>query len=396
MKIILAFLAPALSLGFTSYISRPPVRYSAGVVRQGIKKSSNFPRRLNQQRPILFSGISDEESEVEAILAQAKKLRAEAASIEAAFAAEKATKLATAFSQFDSNSDGLITYSELITGLKKNLKTEDLDETAVRRLFGELDSDGNNVLDVEEFKMGVSEMATRIDSYIREEKQAKIEAEKEAKLAKEKADKALQKLEFLNDKPPNQTEKVLSVLPYLFPLMDGLQYGRFLLQGEDNIIINAIALVYIVYRQIPFSGFVAFFALNFLAGNPKLNRLVRWNLQQAIFVDIALIFPGLLQGLAKFALPAVGLSLPASFTETFDDVTFVALLGVLGYCAVSSLLGREPGGIPFVSKAVGDRMPTIDMFDDEGRFIPRQMREKDDEEGGGGSGGDAGGKDEKK
>ena len=166
----------------------------------------------------------------------------------------------------------MITYSELISGLKKNLKTEDLDETAVRRLFGELDSDGNNVLDVEEFKMGVSEMATRIDSYIREEKQAKIEAEKEAKLAKEKADKALQKLEFLNDKPPNQTEKVLSVLPYLFPLMDGLQYGRFLLQGEDNIIINAIALVYIVYRQIPFSGFVAFFALNFLAGNPKLNR----------------------------------------------------------------------------------------------------------------------------
>ena len=77
MKIILAFLAPALSLGFTSYISRPPVRYSAGVVRHGIKKSSNFPRRLNQQRPILFSGISDEESEVEAILAQAKKLRAE-------------------------------------------------------------------------------------------------------------------------------------------------------------------------------------------------------------------------------------------------------------------------------------------------------------------------------
>lgn len=222
-----------------------------------------------------------------------------AASIEAAFAAEKAAKLAAAFTKFDVDGDGVITYSELITGLKKNLKTEDLDESAVRRLFGELDSDGNNVLDVAEFKMGVSEMATRIDSYIREERQAKIEAEKEAKLAKEKADKgnfriptttttttsnivaslrsstALAKLEFLNDAPPNQTEKLLSTLPYLFPLMDGLQYGRFLLQGEDNVLVNAIALVYVVYRQIPFSGFVAFFALNFLAGNPKLNRLVR-------------------------------------------------------------------------------------------------------------------------
>lgn len=113
------------------------------------------------------------------------------------------------------------------------------------------------------------------------------------------------------------------------------------------------------------------------------STLHRWNLQQAIFVDIALIFPGLLSGIARAGLPAIGVTLPAAFMETFDDATFVALLGVLGYCVVSSLLGREPGGIPFVSKAVGDRMPTIDMFDDEGRFIPRQMREKEgDDEGG--------------
>ncbi|GMH48433.1 hypothetical protein TL16_g00287, partial [Triparma laevis f. inornata] len=375
-------LLPSLTTAF--HLSPPSRTFFAP--RSTLKSISANPLSALAQRRTSFSLRSiptDDDGEVAAILAQAAKLRAEAASIEAAFAAEKAAKLAAAFTKFDVDGDGVITYSELITGLKKNLKTEDLDESAVRRLFGELDSDGNNVLDVAEFKMGVSEMATRIDSYIREERQAKIEAEKEAKLAKEKADKALAKLEFLNDAPPNQTEKLLSTLPYLFPLMDGLQYGRFLLQGEDNVLVNAIALVYVVYRQIPFSGFVAFFALNFLAGNPKLNRLVRWNLQQAIFVDIALIFPGLLSGIARAGLPAIGVTLPAAFMETFDDATFVALLGVLGYCVVSSLLGREPGGIPFVSKAVGDRMPTIDMFDDEGRFIPRQMREREgDDEGG--------------
>ena len=95
---------------------------------------------------------------------------------------------------------------------------------------------------------------------------------------------------------------------------------------------------------------MAFFALNFLAGNPKLNRLIRWNLQQAIFVDIALIVPGLLVGIGKGVLPAVGVEVPAGVIESVDDVTFVALMLVLAYCAGSSLLGREPGGIPFVSK----------------------------------------------
>jgi hypothetical protein len=44
------------------------------------------------------------------------------------------------------------------------------------------------------------------------------------------------------------------------------------------------------------------------------------------------------------------------------------------------LLGREPDGIPLISDAVKDRMPTIDMFDDEGRFIPREFRKKDVDE----------------
>ena len=34
----------------------------------------------------------------------------------------------------------------------------------------------------------------------------------------------------------------------------------------------------------------------------------------------------------------------------------------------------------FSSQAVQDRMPSIDMFDDEGRFIPRQMREENKED----------------
>lgn len=92
-----------------------------------------------------------------------------AASIEAAFAAERASKLQEAFAQFDANSDGVVSYSEFTAGLKKRLG-DDLDDAIVRRLFGELDKDGNQVISSDEFELSVADMGVRMESYIREEK----------------------------------------------------------------------------------------------------------------------------------------------------------------------------------------------------------------------------------
>lgn len=319
-------------------------------------------------------------------MAKAAELRAEAASIEAGRAAEKAQQIASVFEKFDTNDDGVVTYEELVDGLKKQFKADSLNEMAVKRLFSDLDKDGNDVIDASEFKLSVREMATRIDSYIREEKDKQRIAAMEAKEAKEVAEKAEAKLAFLNEQPPTTADKFYSILPYLFPLLDGLQYGRFLLQGEDNPVINSIALLYVIYRNIPFSGFIAFFAINFLSNNPKLNRLIRWNLSQAIWVDIVLIFPGLVGGIGKAALPAVGVEIPNGVGEVLADGVFFALIGVLLYCVGSSLTGREPGGIPFVSSQVSDRMPTIDMFNDEGRFVGRQGGDEKKEDGDGDGG----------
>jgi len=102
-------------------------------------------------------------------------------------------------------------------------------------------------------------------------------------------------------------------------------------------------------------------------------------MQQAIYVDIALIIPGFITGIAGLAL---GDQLPGAFAEISSDAVFFALLLSLGYCTVSSLLGIAPDKIPLISKGVSDRMPTIDMFDDEGRFVPpvREEEEKDDKD----------------
>lgn len=113
-----------------------------------------------------------------------------AQSIEAAFAADRASKLAAAFDSFDANSDGVVTYAEFTSGLEKSLG-DGLDDKIVRRLFGELDSDGNEVIDAEEFKLSVADMQVRMESYMREEKQNQIEAAREAREAKEKVRVAL-------------------------------------------------------------------------------------------------------------------------------------------------------------------------------------------------------------
>ena len=317
-----------------------------------------------------------------------------AASIEATKAAEKAEQISKAFSQFDSNRDGVISYDELVGGLEKQFgfqgKPEGvMIEAAVKKLFQDLDKDGNDVIDESEFKLSLREMSARIESYIREEKDKERIRKLEAREAEEKARKAEAKLAFLNEKDPTNTDKVLSVLPYLFPLLDGLQYGRFLLQGTDNIVVQSVAVLYVLYRSIPFSGFVAFFAIQFLSANTKLNRLIRFNLNQAIFVDIALIFPGLIGGIGKAALPGLGVELPAGLGETLTDGVFFALLATLAYCAISSLLGEEPNKLPLISKTVNDRMPTIDMFNDEGFFIgrPRKGNRGDGDGDGDGKGG---------
>jgi hypothetical protein len=104
-------------------------------------------------------------------------------------------------------------------------------------------------------------------------------------------------------------------------------------------------------------------------------------MQQAIFIDIALFFPGLLTALLGFILGGSNVQIPAIVTQFSTDTIFVTLLAVLGYCTVSSILGITPNKVPIVSTAVDDRMPTVDMFDidSEGNIFSKPREEENDE-----------------
>lgn len=332
----------------------------------------------------LYADTSDDDgdNEIERLKSMAAKLRAEAASLEAEKANQLAKAAEKAFQEFDTNKDGAISVVELKAGLERKLKM-DLSESRVQDLMKAFDASGDGALQLDEFA-GVDVFRNKLEALARDEKELAKQAENEAKLEQEKAALAEARVNFLNEKAPTNSDKVFAVIPYLFPLLDGLQYGRFIFNAnEENPVVIGLAIFYTLYKNIPFSGFAAFFALNFLSNNPKVNRIVRFNMQQAIFVDIALFFPGLVSGLFGAILKGAGTTTPPAFAEVFSDVTFVTLLVALAYCTASTLLGAEPNKLPLISQAVSDRMPNIDMFDDEGNFVPREGREeekKDDEE----------------
>jgi hypothetical protein len=85
----------------------------------------------------------------------------------------------------------------------------------------------------------------------------------------------------------------------------------------------------------------------------------------------------LVLGLGGIIAGSVGSPVSNAAGELFSDVIFGTLLLTLLYCTISSLLGKEPSNIPIISQSVKQRMPTIDMFDDSGRFVPFK---KDDED----------------
>jgi len=81
-------------------------------------------------------------------------------------------------------------------------------------------------------------------------------------------------------------------------------------------------------------------------------------MQQAIYLDIALFFPGLIAALISVISPA---SIPPAVAEIGNDVLFFSMLAAVIYSVISSLLGQEPNKIPVISQAVESRMPTVEM-----------------------------------
>lgn len=146
-------------------------------------------------------------------------------------------------------------------------------------------------------------------------------------------------------------DRVFATLPYLLPIISGLDFGQFLFQQFPNlrVILLPLTPVFLIYGLLPYGlgGVVIFFLLFLLVvRNERVPHFIRFNAMQAILLDILLVLCSLL--FFNILLPALKINL---VTETLANIVFLGTVVACSYSIVQSLLGRY-AEIPTISEAV--------------------------------------------
>ncbi|MFZ0408698.1 MAG: Tic20 family protein [Cyanobium sp.] len=143
-------------------------------------------------------------------------------------------------------------------------------------------------------------------------------------------------------------QRLLAALAYLLPLSDAIPFGKALLLQFPVLQLLALPALPLSFLQqaIPFGGLVLFLALFLLVvRNSKVPYLIRFNVLQAILLDIVLV-------LLTLAFDTLLGSLAASFAvRTLGNTIFLGTVVLVLFSVVQSLRGKE-ADIPTVSEAV--------------------------------------------
>ncbi|RDX75582.1 Protein TIC 20-II, chloroplastic, partial [Mucuna pruriens] len=144
---------------------------------------------------------------------------------------------------------------------------------------------------------------------------------------------------------PPPTERLISIAAYSLPFFNSLQYGRYLLAQYPTlaVLFDPIVPLLAFYRSVPYSSFIAFFALYLgIVRNPSFPRYVRFNAMQAVTLDVLLVIPLLFH---RIFTPG-----PGPLMVWSNNAIFVFSLLCFVYSVASSVLGRTPY-LPFVADA---------------------------------------------
>jgi Chloroplast import apparatus Tic20-like len=144
-------------------------------------------------------------------------------------------------------------------------------------------------------------------------------------------------------------DRIFGALVYLLPLYSAYPFGVLLFRqfpalGEVlEIALSPLALIYGILGN--FGSLIIFFVLFFaVVRNPKISHFIRFNVMQAILIDILVYLVGLV-----FSLLIRGLS-GNLIVETLANVIFLGTIAACLYSIFQSILGKY-AEIPTVSEA---------------------------------------------
>jgi hypothetical protein len=154
-------------------------------------------------------------------------------------------------------------------------------------------------------------------------------------------------------------QRILSCFPYILPMMDALGYGRFLFQKVPlmaTIFMKPLQPFVELSQTFPMLSFVSFLGLFlFVVRNKNMPRFVRFNTMQALLLEIILIFPQILTS------SNMGGLIPFMFTEFISNMTFYAIVSIVGYSCICNIRGELPCKIPVISTAVFQQVCTCSV-----------------------------------
>ena len=143
-------------------------------------------------------------------------------------------------------------------------------------------------------------------------------------------------------------QRLLAAAAYLLPWSDAIPFGRSLF-GLWPVLqwLSVPALpVALLQQAVPFGGFILFLVLYLaVVRNSQVPYLIRFNVLQAILLDIVLVVASLIFSVLLAPLGA-GFAL-----RTLSNTVFLGALVLILFALVESLRGRE-ADIPTLSEAV--------------------------------------------
>jgi hypothetical protein len=146
-------------------------------------------------------------------------------------------------------------------------------------------------------------------------------------------------------------DRIKSCIPYVLVLIDGDMFGKYIYERIPPLgTLDYVFLRPIVdgVQAVPFLSILLFgiFALGPRFTNQP--REVRFNAQQAVFLDVAILFPTLI------AESVAEAHLPRAILEPAANFVWYTYMSAVVYCVISNLRGKVPNQIPFFSAMADD------------------------------------------
>ena len=145
-------------------------------------------------------------------------------------------------------------------------------------------------------------------------------------------------------------ERIKSCIPYILPLIDGDNFGKYIYERIPPLGTLDYILLRPFVEAIQAAPILSIILFIIFALGPQLtgqSREVRFNAQQAVLIDVALIIPQLLGD----AVADADANFPRALMEPSSNFVWYFIVSSVVYCVLSNARGKIPNQIPFISAA---------------------------------------------